>query len=65
VARGSRGPGGEARGDRRLIEDGGSNLWGVEAFSDGGRDVIAVSDRHDGLRIFRYTAADRVSRPAP
>ncbi len=37
------------------IEEGGSNLWGVEAFSDGGRELIAVSDRDDGLRIFRYT----------
>ena len=37
------------------IEEDGSNLWGVEAFSDDGEELVAASDRDNGLRIFRYT----------
>ncbi len=42
----------------RYIEDGGSNLWGVEVFSDKGQELIATSDRDSGLRIFRYTGTN-------
>ena len=47
--------------DRKLvekgvhIEEGGSNLWGVEVFQDKGRELVATSDRDDGLRIYEYT----------
>ena len=36
------------------IEPGGSNLWGVEVFSDGGNEYVAASDRDFGLLIYRY-----------
>ena len=38
-----------------LIDQGGSNLWGVEVFSDAGKEYVAASDRDKGLYIFRYT----------
>jgi hypothetical protein len=39
----------------RFIAEGGSNLWGVDVFSDGGTEYVAASDRDEGLYIFRYT----------
>jgi hypothetical protein len=38
-----------------LIDQGGSNLWGVDVFSDAGKEYVAASDRDKGLYIFRYT----------
>ena len=37
------------------IAEGGSNLWGVDVFRDGGMEYVAASDRDEGLAIFRYT----------
>ncbi|MCY7374320.1 MAG: hypothetical protein LH461_11620 [Spirochaetaceae bacterium] len=39
----------------RFIDEGGSNLWGVEVFQSGGKEYVAASDRDFGLYIFRYT----------
>jgi len=39
----------------RFIAEGGSNLWGVDVFRDGGTEYVAASDRDEGLYIFRYT----------
>ena len=36
------------------IETLGSNLWGVEVFNDAGRELVAASDRDNGLRIYEY-----------
>lgn len=38
-----------------FIDDGGSNLWGVEVFKDRGTEYVAASDRDFGLYIFKYT----------
>ncbi|MCY7396215.1 MAG: hypothetical protein LH468_08725 [Nocardioides sp.] len=50
----------EIEGDKLVekgayIEAGGSNLWGVEVFTQNGRELVATSDRDDGLRIMEYT----------
>ncbi len=39
----------------RFIDEGGSNLWGVEVFESGGVEYVAASDRDYGLYIFEYT----------
>ena len=39
----------------RFIDDGGSNIWGVQAFMHNNREYLAASDRDRGLYIFRYT----------
>lgn len=36
------------------IDEGGSNLWGVEAFTKDGVEYVATSDRDHGLWIFKY-----------
>ncbi len=38
-----------------FIDEGGSNLWGVEVFQSGGKEYVAASDRDYGLYIFEYT----------
>jgi hypothetical protein len=38
-----------------FIDDGGSNLWGVEVFQRDGKEYVAASDRDFGLYIFEYT----------
>ena len=38
-----------------FIDDGGSNIWGVQAFVHDGVEYVAASDRDFGLYIFRYT----------
>ena len=38
-----------------LIDQGGSNLWGVDVFEDAGKEYVAASDRDKGLYVFRYT----------
>jgi hypothetical protein len=37
----------------RFIDQGGSNLWGVEVFQDGGKEFLAASDRDKGLYILQ------------
>ena len=37
------------------IAEGGSNFWGVEVFSQGGKEYVAASDRDFGLWILEYT----------
>ncbi len=37
-----------------FIDQGGNNFWGVEVFSQGGREYVAASDRDRGLYIFEY-----------
>jgi hypothetical protein len=37
-----------------FIDEGGSNLWGVEVFQSGGQEYVAVSDRDYGLYILKY-----------
>ena len=39
----------------RFIDEGGSNVWGVEVFQQGTQEYVAASDRDYGLYIFRYT----------
>ena len=39
----------------RFIDEGGSNLWGVEVFEQDGKEYVAASDRDFGLYIFEYT----------
>ena len=41
----------------RFIDDGGSNVWGVQVFESGGVEYVAASDRDFGLYIFRYDPA--------
>ncbi|MDP8968337.1 MAG: hypothetical protein M3N04_07045, partial [Actinomycetota bacterium] len=50
----------------KFIDEGGSNFWGVEAFTDAaGNRLIAVSDRDYGLYILKYTGPGAVlARPA-
>jgi len=38
-----------------FIAKGGSNIWGVEVFRDGGTEYVAASDRDSGLYILKYT----------
>jgi hypothetical protein len=52
----------------RFIDDGGSNFWGVEQFTDrDGNRLIAGSDRDYGLYIVKYTGPGAVlaKPPAP
>lgn len=37
-----------------FIDEGGSNFWGVQTFTSGGREYVAASDRDLGLYIFEY-----------
>ncbi len=39
----------------RFIDQGGSNIWGVQVFTSGGVEYVAASDRDHGLYIFKYT----------
>ena len=39
----------------RFIDEGGSNIWGVQTFQQGGKEYVAASDRDFGLYIFEYT----------
>ncbi len=47
--------------DNELVEVGsfidrrGNDFWGVQVFQDGGRELVAASDRDFGLYIFEYT----------
>ncbi len=41
----------------RFIDQGGNNFWGVEAFSQGGKEYVAASDRDFGLYILSYTGS--------
>ncbi len=38
-----------------FVDQGGSNIWGVEVFEHAGEEYVAASDRDKGLYIFRYT----------
>ncbi len=38
-----------------FIDEGGSNVWGVQAFMHAGVEYVAASDRDFGLYIFKYT----------
>jgi hypothetical protein len=50
----------------RFIDEGGSNLWGVEQLTDkDGNRLIAVSDRDKGLLILKYTGPGAVLAPPP
>ena len=51
----------------RFIDDGGSNFWGVEQFTDkDGNRLVAGSDRDYGLYIVKYTGPGAVlAKPAP
>jgi hypothetical protein len=51
----------------RFIDDGGSNFWGVEQFTDkDGNRLIAGSDRDYGLYIVKYTGPGAVlAKPPP
>jgi len=51
----------------RFIDDGGSNFWGVEQFTDkDGNRLIAGSDRDFGLYIVKYTGPGAVlAKPPP
>lgn len=40
------------------IDEGGSNLWGVQVFDQGGKEYVAASDMALGLYIFEYTGDD-------
>ena len=50
-----------ARGGPRIVEKaahidaGGSNFWGVEVFTLGGKEYVAASDRDLGLYLYEYT----------
>ena len=37
------------------IDEGGNNFWGVQVFSQGGKEYVAASDMAYGLYIFEYT----------
>ena len=37
-----------------FIAEGGSNFWGVQVFSSGGKEYVAASDRDKGLYVFEY-----------
>jgi hypothetical protein len=38
-----------------MIDEGGNNFWGVQVFSQGGKEYVAASDMAYGLYIFEYT----------
>jgi hypothetical protein len=38
-----------------MIDVGGNNFWGVQVFSQGGKELVAASDMDFGLYIFEYT----------
>jgi hypothetical protein len=38
-----------------MIDEGGNNFWGVQVFSQGGKELVAASDMDYGLYIFEYT----------
>jgi hypothetical protein len=44
------------------IAAGGNNLWGVETFSQGGKEYVAASDRDLGLYIYEYTPVNSSKR---
>jgi len=46
---------GEIQEVGRFIDEGGSNLWGVQTFEQDGQEYVAASDRDFGLYIFEYT----------
>lgn len=37
------------------IDPDGSNVWGVQVFSSGGKEYVAASDRDYGVQIFEYS----------
>jgi hypothetical protein len=37
------------------IDTAGNNFWGVEAFTQGGKEYVAASDRDLGLYLYEYT----------
>ena len=39
----------------KFIDQGGSNIWGIEAFKRDGVEYMAASDRDHGLYILKYT----------
>jgi len=39
----------------RYIDEGGSNFWGIEQYTKGGKRLIAASDRDRGLYLLEYT----------
>ena len=39
----------------KFIDEGGSNIWGIEAFKRDGVEYMAASDRDKGLYILKYT----------
>ena len=41
------------------IDADGSNVWGVQVFSSGGKEYVAASDRDFGIQIFEYAPANR------
>ncbi len=50
----------------KFIDEGGSNFWGVEQFTDSaGNRLIAGSDRDYGLYILKYTGPGAVLAKAP
>lgn len=48
---------GQLREVGRFIDEGGSDFWGVEVAgpAQGGGEIVAASDRHYGLYLFKYT----------
>ena len=40
-----------------FIDEGGQNFWGVQVFSQGGKELVAASDMAYGLYIFEYTGS--------
>ena len=40
-----------------FIDLGGNNFWGVQVFSQGGKELVAASDMAHGLYIFEYTGS--------
>ena len=47
--------GAEVREVGSFIDEGGNNFWGVQVFSQGGKEYVAASDRDAGLYILEYT----------
>ncbi len=41
------------------IDADGSNVWGVQVFSSGGKEYVISSDRDYGVQIFEYAPANR------
>ncbi len=41
----------------RFIDEGGNDFWGVQVFSQGGKELVAASDMDFGLYIFEYTGS--------